>query len=71
MYVCMYVLYEIITNYVSDYINLLVKIAHIICNHPLYKFFLFCLFLRESVAQGEEDEKKYVFTFYLYLSLWP
>jgi len=23
-----------ITNNVSDYINLLVRIAHIICNHP-------------------------------------
>jgi len=25
------------TNYVSDYINLLVRIAHIICNHALYE----------------------------------
>jgi hypothetical protein len=25
-----------ITNDVSDYINLLVRIAHIICNHPYY-----------------------------------
>jgi len=25
----------VITNYVSDYINLLVRIAHIICNHNL------------------------------------
>jgi len=25
-----------ITNDVSDYINLLVRIAHIICNHPVY-----------------------------------
>jgi len=25
----------VITNYVSDYINLLVRIAHIICNHPI------------------------------------
>jgi len=25
-----------ITNDVSDYINLLVRIAHIICNHPLF-----------------------------------
>jgi len=23
-----------ITNYVSDYINLLVRISYIICNHP-------------------------------------
>jgi hypothetical protein len=29
--------YEVITKDVSDYINLLVRIAHIICNHPLYK----------------------------------
>jgi hypothetical protein len=28
--------YGVITNDVSDYINLLVKIAHIICNHSLY-----------------------------------
>jgi len=26
----------VITNNVSDYMNLLVRIAHIICNHPLY-----------------------------------
>jgi len=26
----------VITNYVSDYISLLVRIAHIICNHPLF-----------------------------------
>jgi hypothetical protein len=26
----------VITNDVSDYINLLVRIAHIICNHPTY-----------------------------------
>jgi len=25
----------VITNGVSDYINLLVRIAHIICNHPM------------------------------------
>jgi hypothetical protein len=29
-------LYSVITNDVNDYINLLVRIAHIICNHPLY-----------------------------------
>jgi hypothetical protein len=28
-------LYGMITNDVSDYINLLVRIARIICNHPL------------------------------------
>jgi hypothetical protein len=28
--------YSMITNDVSDYINLLVRIAHIICNHPIY-----------------------------------
>jgi len=27
---------SVIKNDVSDYINLLVRIAHIICNHPLY-----------------------------------
>jgi hypothetical protein len=26
--------YGVITNDESDYINLLVRIAHIICNHP-------------------------------------
>jgi hypothetical protein len=28
--------YGEITNDVIDYINLLVRIAHTICNHPLY-----------------------------------
>jgi hypothetical protein len=28
--------YGVITNDMSDYINLLVRIAHIICNHPLF-----------------------------------
>jgi hypothetical protein len=28
--------YGVITNYVNDYINLLVRIAHIICNYPLF-----------------------------------
>jgi len=32
----MRVTYRLITNDVSDYINLLVRIAHIICNHPSY-----------------------------------
>jgi hypothetical protein len=27
---------NMITNDVSDYINLWVRIAHIICNHPVY-----------------------------------
>jgi len=27
-------MYGVITNDVSDYINLLVRITHIICNHP-------------------------------------
>jgi len=27
--------YRVITNYVNDYIHLLVRIAHIICNHPM------------------------------------
>jgi hypothetical protein len=31
--------YRVITNDVSDYINLLVRIAHIICNHSfIYKY---------------------------------
>jgi hypothetical protein len=29
-------LYGVITNNVSDYINLLVRIAHIICNHASF-----------------------------------
>jgi len=29
-------MYGVITNDVSDYTNLLVRIAHIICNHPLF-----------------------------------
>jgi hypothetical protein len=28
--------YGVIINDVSSYVNLLVRIAHIICNHPLY-----------------------------------
>jgi hypothetical protein len=31
------VIYGVITNDVSDYVNLLVRIAHINCNHPLYR----------------------------------
>jgi hypothetical protein len=30
--------YNVITNDVSDYIRLLVRIAHIICNHTLYSY---------------------------------
>jgi hypothetical protein len=26
---------RVITNFMNDYINLLVRIAHIICNHPI------------------------------------
>jgi hypothetical protein len=37
--------YGVIINDVSDYINLLVRVAHIICNHPLlcctWKWFVF------------------------------
>jgi hypothetical protein len=32
-----YTIYGVITNDVSDYMNLLVRIAHIICNHPLLR----------------------------------
>jgi NAD-dependent oxidoreductase involved in siderophore biosynthesis len=38
--------YEMITNDVNNYINLLVRIVHIICNHPLF------------VADGESVETK-------------
>jgi hypothetical protein len=31
-----FLMYRVTTNYVSDYINLLVRITHIICNHPVY-----------------------------------
>jgi len=34
-------IYRVITNNVNDYINLLVRIAHIICNH-LYILVSFC-----------------------------
>jgi len=30
------IMYGMITNDVSDYINLLVRLSHIICNHPLF-----------------------------------
>jgi len=33
----MLALYGVIANDVSDYINLLVWIAHIICNHTLFR----------------------------------
>jgi hypothetical protein len=29
--------YRVITNDVSNYINLLVRLAHIICNHPIFQ----------------------------------
>jgi hypothetical protein len=34
--------YRVITNDVGDYITLLVRIAHIICNHPLFIVFPHC-----------------------------
>jgi len=37
--------HSLITNDVSDYINLLVRIAQIICNHCLYMIFAFAKFL--------------------------
>jgi len=40
-----------ITNDVSDYINLLVRIAHIICNRPLLCNYL--LLAYSSVPLGE------------------
>jgi hypothetical protein len=36
--------YDVITDDVSDYINLLVRIAHIICNRPLYKTIILSVF---------------------------
>jgi hypothetical protein len=30
--------YMVITNYVSNYINLLVRISHVICNHPVFVY---------------------------------
>jgi len=33
----------VITNHVSDYINLLVRIAHIICNYPYEVMMFDCL----------------------------
>jgi hypothetical protein len=37
-----------ITNYVRDYINLVVRIAHIICNHPVF----WSEFPGKSVSRG-------------------
>jgi len=37
---CSIVICGVITNDMSDYINVFVRIAHIICNHPLYKWIL-------------------------------
>jgi hypothetical protein len=34
-------LYGMITNDVSDCINLLIRIAQIICNHPLYLLIIY------------------------------
>jgi hypothetical protein len=34
-----------IKNNVSDYINLLLKISHIVCNHPLYCLNLYKLYV--------------------------
>jgi hypothetical protein len=30
--------YNVISNYVNDYINLLVRIVHIICNHRTFEW---------------------------------
>jgi hypothetical protein len=45
-------LYKVITNDVSDYVNLLVIIAHIIYNHPLYtyKSINYCLLANASAV---------------------
>jgi len=39
-------LYGAITNDVSDYINLLVRIAHIICNYLI--FYIMCQFMYDE-----------------------
>jgi hypothetical protein len=54
------VIHGVITNDVSDYVNLLVRIAYIICNHPLLEeppaiplfvpMFSMCSFLHERVT---------------------
>jgi len=31
----MYIIYRVITNDVNDYIDLLIRMAHIIYNHPV------------------------------------
>jgi len=36
-------IYGVITNDVSNYINLLVRIAHIICNSHIYKMKIFIM----------------------------
>jgi hypothetical protein len=40
----------VITNDVSDYINLLVRIEHIICNHPVC-----VLYVCETLSLTEEN----------------
>jgi hypothetical protein len=54
----------VITNDVSDYINLLVRIAHSICNHPYsHVYGSFILFIktvekiRRQKVKEEEEEK--------------
>jgi uncharacterized membrane protein YpjA len=40
----------VITNDVSDYINLLVRIVHIICNHPLHTHTsVLCIYVYETI----------------------
>jgi hypothetical protein len=38
--------YGVITNDVNDYLNLLVRIAHTICNHPLFIIIMFVQLLK-------------------------
>jgi hypothetical protein len=44
---------HVITNGMSDYINLQVRIAHIICNHLLYK--TQCSYITDVRSSGGAD----------------
>jgi hypothetical protein len=49
---------RVITNDVSDYINLLVGIAHIICNQPVYLLVGFIVHLEGDVRGWNVDRRK-------------
>jgi hypothetical protein len=52
--------YRVITNDVSDYINLLVRIAHIICNHPLCQRGSIQYHVHVCICHSESDEVVHV-----------